>query len=148
MLQTPIAAYAGRVSRIFATDHVSMRKPSCIRKKSQLTMQEMMKPVATIAKKRRPKKPDFVPSVEAVTLFFYPHDHADAMDIVYSNIGCSEFESRIFDQPPNRSRHGLRADSKITLPDIFDCPARRSVNVIGISTIRSPSRWARKAVST
>jgi hypothetical protein len=41
-----------------------------------------MKPVATIAKKRRPKNLDFVPSVEAVTLFFYPRDHADAMDLL------------------------------------------------------------------
>jgi hypothetical protein len=40
----------------------------------------MMKPVATIAKKRRPKRLDFVPSVEAVTRFFYPRDHADAME--------------------------------------------------------------------
>src|SRR5207302_873867 len=49
---------------------------------------------------------------------------------------------------PRRSSHGFSIDSKITLPDIFECPARRSVNVIGISTIRRPSCCARKTVST
>jgi len=52
-----------------------------------------MKPVITIGNERRPKKLDFAPSVEAVTLFFYPRHHADAMDLLSFDIGRSEFES-------------------------------------------------------
>src|SRR5205807_4203898 len=51
-------------------------------------------------------------------------------------------------QRPKRNDQGLMTDSKMTLPDIFDWPARRSVNVIGISTMRRPARWVRKAAST
>ena len=47
-----------------------------------MTTQQMMKPVAMIGKERRPKKLGSVPSVEAVTLFFYPRNHADAMDLL------------------------------------------------------------------
>jgi hypothetical protein len=56
----------------------------------------MMKPVATIAKKRRPKKLDLVPSLEAVALFFYPRDHADAMDLLSIRHWALGIRKRIF----------------------------------------------------
>jgi len=56
----------------------------------------MMKPVAAIAKKRRPKKLDSVPSLEAVTLFFYPRDHVDAMDLLSIRHWALGIRKRIF----------------------------------------------------
>jgi hypothetical protein len=56
----------------------------------------MTKPVATIAKKRCPKKLDFVPSIEAVTLFFYPRAQADAMDLLSIRHCALGIRKRIF----------------------------------------------------
>jgi hypothetical protein len=73
-----------------------------------------MKPVATIAKKRRPKKLDLVPSVEAVALFFYPRDHADAMDLLSIRHWALGIRKRIFWPSKLSSRASSKASETIS----------------------------------
>ena len=45
-------------------------------------------------------------------------------------------------------RHGVKNDSRMTLPEIFDAPTRRSTKMIGTSPTVQPASRARNSVST
>src|SRR5215204_5119890 len=56
--------------------------------------------------------------------------------------GVSHPRSSVFVSELNRRRQGMRTDSRMTLRDIFDCPSRRSVKVMGTSATERPARPA------
>ena len=73
---------------------------------------------------------------------------AGSLYLAFSRMQLFRHRRNVANYFPRRSSHGFSIDSRITFLDIFECPARRSVNVIGISTIRRLSCCARKTVST